>query len=378
MTQKNQVTLKIGANAGAAISAFSAIGVAAGNMVFNVLGKVKRLAFALPNAVQEALNTADQMVKRSQVAGMSTEEFSALMHVAKLSGVQMGELEMAARHAARMHNTTLGPALLATARDMEGMTDEVAKLAMAQHRFGRSGTALLPILNQGSKAIREQLGEAKELNNVISTEFGKKAEFFNDTLERIRMSFKGWVLVLAESLLPHLQKFADKMLEISKSKAVELFFKGLSEGFDMIVQKLKDIAESPGMKALLWLRREGALSSNLEKIARSGMADPMFNGIRNRVGSAIANTLFGRDERKSENEQSDKDVRFKPAPGTKVVIEVPKEQAQSAFTTRGFLSAGEASLANRQLAWQNVVAGLLSSIDKNIDRYLPKLEEQEI
>lgn len=103
--------------------------------------------------------------------------------------------------------------VLRVADRFKNMTDATAKAALAQELFGRSGVKLIPLLNQGSAAIRAQMKDAKGLGIVLDTEAAKKAEKFQDQMLRAKSAISGVRNAIALELLPKLssmlQRFAD-------------------------------------------------------------------------------------------------------------------------------------------------------------------------
>lgn len=67
------------------------------------------------------------------------------------------------------------------AQRFEDTRDGTNKTAMAMQLFGKSGAELVPLLNSLSSLAEE----AKVTGNIVSTEFAKKSEQFNDSMTRM-------------------------------------------------------------------------------------------------------------------------------------------------------------------------------------------------
>ena len=202
----------------------------AGQAVKNFIGQFDQVAKA-----------GDVFDKMSHRVGASVEFLSEFGHTAQLAGTEISRLEPGIRRLVRnMKDADDG---LATAkesfdelgiavrgadgntRDVEsiifeaadkisGMTDETRKLALAQEIFGRSGAEMIPILNQGSDAIRKQMEEAKELGIAWTTEGAAGSAAFVDAMTRLSGAFEGikrrTILPLLTKLTPIIEAIAAK------------------------------------------------------------------------------------------------------------------------------------------------------------------------
>jgi len=171
---------------------------------------------------KEAINAADEMGKMAQKAGQTVEAFSALSYSAGLADMSTQELVQSTKFLSKFldeqgeHSKNLTESIIQQADAFAATTDESAKLRMAYERFGRAGAEMLPFLNQGSKAIREQMDEAKQFGAVISKEFTANAQTFNDNLKRIHTMFSGIFNMVAEQLLPVWIELTERFIEWAK------------------------------------------------------------------------------------------------------------------------------------------------------------------
>lgn len=100
-----------------------------------------------------------------------------------------------------------------TADAFAGYEDGAAKSALAQEIFGKSGAALIPTLNEGSKGMREMADMANKLGLTISEETAEAADKFNDTLDLLGQSSQGMARQVAAELLPTLNGMAGALLK---------------------------------------------------------------------------------------------------------------------------------------------------------------------
>ncbi|MBN8247466.1 MAG: hypothetical protein J0L84_08490, partial [Verrucomicrobia bacterium] len=186
-----------------------------GMAVANFAGRAAR---ALGEMTGQALHTADEMGKLGQKTGTTAEQISALAHAAKLSDVGLGELEVGIKGLSQWmeKNGIIGrdviEVMLEQADALAGMADGAAKTNRAMDLFGRSGQQMIPLLNQGSEALREQMEEARRLGVVVSGETARGAEVFNDRMTVMKTALEGAFMQLAERLLPGLLELSDAMM----------------------------------------------------------------------------------------------------------------------------------------------------------------------
>lgn len=194
-------------------------------------------------AVKGVINEADKMSKAAQSVGIATEELSKLAWAADLSGVSfekltgsIAKLSKAMGDSLRSKTSEQALAFKAlgisvtdangqmrssravlddVADSFQGMADGTEKTALAMAIFGRSGKEIIPLLNQGAAGLKEMGNEAERLGIVIDTKTGRRAEMFNDTLNRISAVFRGVVTQIASRVLPALLDVAEHLFDVS-------------------------------------------------------------------------------------------------------------------------------------------------------------------
>jgi hypothetical protein len=219
-------------------------------------------ATAIVALTKSAIDSADQLNKLSQSTGIATEDLSALAFAAELSDVNTQDLASAMGKLSKSINeasTGVGDqaeafkalgisvrdssgnlrgadsVLLDIAERFSGYADGVEKVVLAQAIFGKSGAALIPLLNQGAEGFAKAREEAERLGLIVSGPTAAAAEEFNDTLTKIGAGARGVGLRIAEALLPTLQVLADELLNTSKSSgAAETALGGLRTVFETL------------------------------------------------------------------------------------------------------------------------------------------------
>lgn len=199
---------------------------------------------ALISMAKSSVNVGDELSKTAQKTGVSVETLSGLRFAADLSDVSMEQLSTSMGKMARAQQDasmgskearttfqalgisykeadgTLRPlndVMLDAADRLAALDDETKRAALAQELFGKSGMQMLPLLNQGSAAIRAQMEEAKALGVVWTTDAAQGAEAFNDSLTRLGYAAEGFRNDVAQVLIPILNDVTDGVLSWVKA-----------------------------------------------------------------------------------------------------------------------------------------------------------------
>ena len=189
---------------------------------------------ALAGAAQTFATMGDNVAKMSKRTGVSVEALSELGYAAGLSGTSVESLEKGLRRMQRtVYDAARGSkaateglaALGLSVEDLKGLApedqfmmiadrlaainDPTLKAALAMEMFGRSGTEMLPMLENGAAGINALRDEARRLGLTISTEDAQAAEEFNDALTRMWKVMKMAVFQIGAALAPALSDVAE-------------------------------------------------------------------------------------------------------------------------------------------------------------------------
>lgn len=183
----------------------------------------------LAHVVNETTKQADEMAKLAQGFGVNVEALQRLGHAAELSGVgvsnmraALGQLVRNAGEAAngseqaRKRFADLGVSVTDAAGNLKGtdqlfmeVADAIAatpnptkQAAMALELFGRDGARLVPLLKGGRKEIERTGAELDELGAVMSEQFSRDSEKFQDDLTRMGKAFLGIKIAITQAVLP--------------------------------------------------------------------------------------------------------------------------------------------------------------------------------
>ena len=193
-------------------------------------------AVGIMAAVNKVATSMDDMAKAAKRVGMTVDAFDAWSYVVQLSGgnvetlsksikvldKNMFDITMGAGQDARRAFEAMGISVTTATGELknaESMVLEVAtafetiesaekKAAIAQKVFGRVGIELVPMLNQGSDAIREQLIQARVLGTRYSDMTGK-GEDLKDAQLRLNMSIRNVGDAIMVYAIPGLASLTD-------------------------------------------------------------------------------------------------------------------------------------------------------------------------
>ncbi len=196
---------------------------------------------ALAKSVKDFAELGDQMQKMALRTGFSTEALSELKFAAEISGASLETLEKAVKRmsaaivdadnglletkrafdelglsAAEMLKMTPEEQFFAIAGAIGELESATIRAATAQDIFGRAGTQLLPLIDQGAAGIKALREEARELGIVFGQEAADAAANFNDALTRLQGAVEGIKITIGTELAPILTELIDDFTENTK------------------------------------------------------------------------------------------------------------------------------------------------------------------
>lgn len=217
----------------------SAFGASVAKIGAGFLGIGTAIAAPLGIATKMFATAGDQLDKMSQRTGFSVEELGRLGFAAEQSGTSIESLENGLR---RMQRTISDAGKgMATAVDSLGelgidveklasmspedqfraiatqlakVEDPTKRAALAMEIFGRSGTALLPMLSSGIEGMDALRDQADSLGIVMDTKASKSAALLTDTVNILRRVLRRTAQIVGESLAPAIIKALDRIVPI--------------------------------------------------------------------------------------------------------------------------------------------------------------------
>jgi len=188
-------------------------------------------ATAFTMKMKNIIDSAENMRKMAQSFGMSVEELSKLKYAAEMSDMAIEDLRASFsklnKNAFENINTfkALGISqeflkenskdtykiLLEVADRFSRMPDGYGKATAAQNLFGKSGAALIPLLNSGASGLKALGDEADRLGVVIDSKTAKSAEVFADNMRRLTKQIDGAFLSIGTTFIPVLAGLTENM-----------------------------------------------------------------------------------------------------------------------------------------------------------------------
>ncbi len=212
---------KLHGAASTAAREFSALSTGIGNFIGIAAGS----QFAL--FAKSTIDTADNLNDLSQRTGVAIERLSQFSVVAQMSGTNIGAVAIGMKKLSgniveaangnqdlirvfdalgvkvRNADGTIrdaGAVMLDLSDQFRMMEDGAVKSAVAVKLFGKAGDEMIPMLNEGSAKVNK-------FKTVISSEFAKAADEFNDNMARMSASASRFGVSVGESALPALNRF---------------------------------------------------------------------------------------------------------------------------------------------------------------------------
>jgi len=205
-------------------------------------GAVVAPMFASAMAFANVGSALNDMSKRT---GVATEALSVLQFAAEQTGTDMGSVEGALKKmqkaifAASDGSKEAADALAMvglTASDLAGLSadeqmgkiadglmaiqDPGVRAAVAMQIFGKSGTAILPMLEGGAAGMAAFADEAKRLGLVMDSETAAKADALGDAVDSLKASMKMAFIQVGSAIAPILTELARNLAMISASVGV--------------------------------------------------------------------------------------------------------------------------------------------------------------
>ena len=221
------------------------------------------------NFVAGAIDAQDRLQDLSNRSGLSVTALAGLDHATKMTGTsldvmvkglktvstQLYEAQQGGKSAQDMFSG-LGISVLDTngalkssnmvlvevADKFATMTSETEKTALATKLFGKAGTDLIPMLNEGSDAIAAMVAEGQRLNPVTE-ESAKLAAAFNDNVDRLKTAVTGAGMSIVNDMLPGLVKFSDAVFEVTQNGKLAEWFDGIGAAANGTATIVSDFVE---------------------------------------------------------------------------------------------------------------------------------------
>jgi len=226
-------------------------------------------AAGLAAATVKAVNYGDSIDKASKRTGITAETFQKLSFSAELSGGSAADVEKAIK---RM-STAVGDAqngLAESVRDFDALgvsmeelkgktpdeqltlllkklskvTDATKRTELAQGLFGRSGTALLPIISKGAEGFDKLFNRLEAVGGILSGENVAAAaslkDAFTELMAAVRGVVFGAILENADLLQESIDGITNKIIKMKENGDLS----AMADDFRSILQLVGGISKA--------------------------------------------------------------------------------------------------------------------------------------
>lgn len=227
-------------------------------------------ADAFAGFIKGQIDAQDALFKTSQKIGISVEDLSKLSYAAKLADVDAKQLQIGlvklSKGMVEASNGTgdvykglsaMGIAvknadgtLKSSSQVLNEISDKFStyedganKTALAVQYFGKAGADLIPLLNGGSKAIREAGDELERFGGVVKEKAAKEAEAFNDNLTRLGTLASIVGKDIANGITPYLNQLAEEFIVARKNGIGFMDMLSMGTRFGNYAEQLAEIEQ---------------------------------------------------------------------------------------------------------------------------------------
>ena len=244
-------------------AAAAALGVAAGYAGKKIVDGAKQVA-----------EYGDKVDKMSQKIGISAEAYQKWDYVMQRAGGNVDQLKMGMKTLSQqaeknsdafqklgisqeevqsLNQEELFERTIKGLSDMEAGTE---RTALASQLLGRAGADMGPLLNQGSKAIEEQMEIAEKYGMVMPDATVKASAAFEDSMTTMQMTAQGLKNRLLGEFLPSMTQVTDGLAKM---------FTGDMSGLDDVIDGIEGFIGKIGQMAPKVLEAGGKLVLELGK-----------------------------------------------------------------------------------------------------------------
>lgn len=199
----------IAAFVGSSINQFSDLGGAIQDMADRT-GLATESISALKVAAEQggsSIETVEAAIKKMQVGMTSAESASDDMKKA-FKGIGMSIDDIFAK------GTTPEIQFELLADAIGTVKDPALKTQLAMEAFGKAGTELIPMFEDGTFNMAKWSEEAKRLGVSFDEDAAAKAALLGDTMDTLKTSMVGVQLAVAQAVAPAVQKLAEQLTPI--------------------------------------------------------------------------------------------------------------------------------------------------------------------
>lgn len=200
---------------------------------------------AMASFVKSAIDSADALNDLSARTGLAASQLAGWNVAATMSGTSIEAVATAQKKLStslvqnselfqKLGIDTKNPteAMIQLADVFAGIDDQAQRAALAQEIFGKAGAEMLPMLLDGTAALRDQIAAGQQLNPVTD-EMAARAGAFNDKLDMMRMASQSVATQVAGNMLPIFDQLAGQFIQTANDSGA------LKQAADVLTNALR-------------------------------------------------------------------------------------------------------------------------------------------
>jgi hypothetical protein len=191
----------------------------------------------LHSAVDSTEELAKSTMALSRATGMDTKTSSAWAELLKVRGIDTGKFQVGMMKLSKTMDAAwrggkkqtalfqelgvsqeaiakgdINSVLMTTADTLSNIENPASKAAYVSQLFGKSGAALLPMLQNGSAALQEQIGMVDKYGATIKDTEGAKEMIAQQ--REMKLAMDGLKISLGTALMPAIEQFVGVLLKV--------------------------------------------------------------------------------------------------------------------------------------------------------------------
>lgn len=206
-----------------------------------------RVLRGIKNFIESTIDGAAALRAQAATLGLTTDELQKYQYVAdalhtptrqvafafRFFNRAVGEAALGTKHANKVfddlgmkikdsHDKIRPTAdlLFEFADKLKKVPHQATRTALAMSTLGRGGAELLPLLQNGSVALKDMFQDVEDLGGGFNDTFVKQAAEARVYLVRLRFAIRGMGVAITQALLPGLEKWAYRLTKIAKDLAI--------------------------------------------------------------------------------------------------------------------------------------------------------------
>lgn len=222
-----------------------------------VTAGVTALSGAFMKGIKSTAEYGDRVDKMSQKIGISAEAYQKWDYVMQRAGGNVNSLKMGLKTLSQqaekgnesfkelgiteedLKNLNQEELFEKTVKGLSEMEAGTKRTALASELLGRAGVDMGPLLNQGSKAIEEQMEIAEKYGMIMPEATVKASAAFEDSVTTMQMTMQGMRNRMMGEFLPAITKVTDGLATLFTGDMSGI--KNIEAGINGIVGKISEL-----------------------------------------------------------------------------------------------------------------------------------------